>query len=112
MASIEQKLTDKSLLTTRPSSSVSASLRLLFLLFYGSTQHGHTAPHLGVQQRAQEHHGRAQPVPRRERVSEVEDGEDEAEELPQGDHQSDGERGALCGENEDATDAHISEGAD
>lgn len=68
----------------------------------------HAAPHLGVQQRAQEDHGRAHPVPGGEGVLEVQDGEDEAEELPQRHDQSDRERGALRGQNEHATDAHIS----
>lgn len=90
------------------SSSPSASLCLLFLLFNRSTQRcSHATPHLGVQQGAQEHHGCAQPVPHRERVLEVEDGDDEAEELSERDHQRDGERSALCGENEDAADANI-----
>lgn len=93
------------------SSSPSASLCLLFLLFNRSTQRcSHATPHLGVQQGAQEHHACAQPVPRRERVLEVEDGDDEAEELSERDHQRDGERSALGGENEDAADANISEG--
>lgn len=93
------------------SSSPSASFCLLFPLFHRSTQHcSHATQHLSVQQGAQEHHGCAQPVPRRERVLEVEDGEDEAEELSERDHQRDGERSALCCENEDAADANISEG--
>ena len=33
-----------------------------------------------------------------ERVLEVDDGEDEAEELPESDHQGHGEAGALCGQ--------------
>lgn len=49
-------------------------------------------------------------MPGSEGVLEVEDGEDETEELPQGHHQSDGERGALCGQDEHATDTHIPEG--
>lgn len=89
------------------SSSSSSSLRLL-LLDVGSTQSRlHAAPNLRVQQSAQEHHGCAHPVPGGEGVLEVEDGEDEAEELSEGDHESDRQRGALCGQDEHATDAHV-----
>lgn len=93
------------------SSSTSASLCLLFLLFNRSTERcSHTTQHLGVQQGAQEHHSCAQPVPHREGVLKIEDGEDEAEELSECDYQSDGQRSALRGENEDAANANISEG--
>lgn len=67
------------------------------------------AVHLRVQQSSQEDHSRAHPVPGGEGVLEVKDGENEAEELPQSHHQSDGQRGALCGQNEHAADTHISE---
>lgn len=50
-------------------------------------------------------------MPHCERVLEVEDRKDETEELSERDHQSDSERRALCGENEDTADANISEGA-
>lgn len=49
-------------------------------------------------------------MPGREGVSEVEDGEDEADELAQRHHQRDGEGGALRGEDEDAADADVSGG--
>lgn len=68
----------------------------------------HAAPHLRVEQRAQEDHGGAHPVPRSEGVLEVEDGEDETEELSESHHQSDGQGGALCGQDEHGTDAHVS----
>lgn len=48
-------------------------------------------------------------MPDGEGVLEVNDGEDEAEELSKCHHQSDGQRGALCGQNENTTDAYISE---
>lgn len=51
-------------------------------------------------------------MPGGEGVPEVEDGEDEADELAQRDHEGDGEGGALCGEPEDAPDAHVSERAE
>lgn len=89
----------------------SASLCLLFLLFKRSTERcSHATPHLCVQQGSQEHHSCAQPVPHSKRVLKIEDGEDEAEELSECDHQSDGQRCALCGEDEDTADANISEG--
>lgn len=112
----------KSLLDSRPitisksnaasDSVLSSSFALirLLLLDIGSTEsRPHAAPHLGVQQGAQEHHPRAHPVPPGERVLEVHDGEDEAEELSQRHHQSDGQRGALRGEDENPANAHISE---
>lgn len=96
-------------MSSSSSSTPSSSLRSL-LLADESTQRGiHAAQHLRVQQRAHKDHGRAHPVPGSEGVLEVEDGEDEAEELPQGHHQSDRQRGALCSENEHAADAYISE---
>ena len=67
-------------------------------------------PHLRVQQCSQEDHRRAHPVPDREGVLEVPHGDDEAEELPEGHHQGDGQRRALSGQDEHATDAHVSEG--
>ena len=82
------------------------SLPLPLLLAEGGA---HAGPHLGVQQRAREHQARAQPVGRREGVAEIQDGEDEAHELPQGHHQRDGERRALRGQGEHAPDAHVSE---
>lgn len=51
-------------------------------------------------------------MPGREGVAKVEDGEDEADELAQRHHQRDGEGGALCGEDEDAADADVSEWAE
>lgn len=47
-------------------------------------------------------------MPGGEGVLEVEDGEDEAEELPERHHQRDRQRGALGGQDEDAADAHVS----
>lgn len=85
-----------------------SSLRFLFL-DVGSTQSRlHAAPHLCVKHSAQKDHARAQPVPGSEGVLEVKDGEDEADELSQSHHQSDGQRGALCGQDEDAADAYVS----
>lgn len=46
-------------------------------------------------------------MPQSERVLEVQDGKDEADELAQGHDKGDGEGGALRGENEDAPDAHV-----
>lgn len=100
-----------SLSTIRASSSPSALLCLLFLLFNRSTERcSEDTPHFSVQHSAQEYHSCAQPVPHCERVLKIEDGEDEAEELSECDHQADGKRSALCGENEDTADANISEG--
>lgn len=65
-------------------------------------------PHLRVHESPHEDEGGAQPVPGREGVAEVEDGEDEADELAQRHHQRDGEGGALRGEDEDASDADVS----
>lgn len=82
----------------------------LLVLGVGAPQGGaHAAPHLRVQQSAREDHGCAQPVPGGEGVLEVKDGEDEAEELPERHHQGDGERRALCGQDENPTDAHVPE---
>lgn len=50
-------------------------------------------------------------MPQGERVLEVQDGKDEADELAQRHDKGDGEGGAFCGENEDAPDAHIPGGA-
>lgn len=47
-------------------------------------------------------------MPAREGVSEVEDGDDEAEELSESHHQRDRQGGALRGQDEHATDAHVS----
>lgn len=47
-------------------------------------------------------------MPGGEGVLEVQDGEDEAEELSESHHQSDGQGGALCGQDEHAADAHVS----
>lgn len=82
-------------------------LSLLLLCVGLSEDCPHAAPHLSVQQGAQEDHGRAHPVPGGEGVLEVDDGEDEAEELPQGHYKSDRQRGALCGQNEHTTDTHV-----
>lgn len=88
-----------------------ASSLCLLLLDVGAPQGGAgAAPHLRVQQSAGEHHGRAQPVPGGEGVLEVKDGEDEAEELAERHHQRDGQRGALRGQDENPTDAHVPEG--
>lgn len=48
-------------------------------------------------------------MPGGEGILEEEDGDDEADELPQCDHQGHGERGTLCGQDEHAADTHISE---
>lgn len=64
-------------------------------------------PHLGVHEGAQEDEGGAQPVPAREGVPEVEDGEDEADELAERHHQGDGEGRALRGQDENAADADV-----
>lgn len=50
-------------------------------------------------------------MPQGERVLEVQDGEDEADELAQRHDEGDGEGGAFCGEDEDAPDAHVPGGA-
>lgn len=49
-------------------------------------------------------------MPQSERVLEVQDGKDEAHKLAESHNKCDGEGGALCGEDEDASDAHIPEG--
>ena len=86
------------------------SLRLLlFQLFFSSQCHADASPDLRVNQGAQEDDGSAHPVPGGEGVPEVEDGEDEADELPQCDHQGHSERGTLCGQDEHAADTHVSE---
>lgn len=91
------------------SSSSSSSLCFLVLDVWSTQSRLNTAPHLRVQQSAYEDHGRAHPVPGSEGVLEVNDGEDEAEELSQCHHQGDGQRGTLCGQDENTTDAHIPE---
>lgn len=48
-------------------------------------------------------------MPGGEGVLEINDGEDEAEELPERHHQRDCQRGALCGQDENTTDAHVPE---
>ena len=75
----------------------------LLLLLAGSDEGGN----VGEEQRAPEHEGGADPVVHREGVLEVHDGEDEAEELAQGDHQGDGEAGALRGQHEHRGDADV-----
>lgn len=50
-------------------------------------------------------------MPQSERVLEVQDRKDEAHKLAQSHNQRDGEGGALCCEDEHATDAHVSGGA-
>lgn len=87
----------------------SSSLRSLLLAKESAQRRVHAAQHLRVQQRAQKDHSCAHPMPGSEGVLEVEDGEDEAQELPQGHHQSHRQRGAFCGQNEHAAYAYISE---
>ena len=86
-----------------------SSLCFLLLNIWPTQSCPYAAPHLCVQQRTQEDHSCAHPVPGGERVLKVNDGEDEAEELSQGHHQGNGQRGALCGQNENPTDANIPE---
>lgn len=86
------------------------SLRRFLFLDVRSTQSClHAAQHLGVKHGAQKDHGRAHPVPDSEGILEVKDGENEADELSQGHHQSDRQRGALCGQDEHTADAYVSE---
>lgn len=85
-----------------------SSLRLLLLSIRTAQSCPHAVPHLRVEQRAQEDHPGAHPVPGREGVLEVQDGEDEADELSESHHQSDRQGGALCGQDEHAADAHVS----
>lgn len=87
----------------------SPSLRLLVLDGRPTQSRPHAAPNLRVKQSAQEDHSRAHPVPGSEGVLEVNDGENKAEELSQRHHQSDGEWGALRGQDEDTTDADVPE---
>lgn len=68
-------------------------------------------PHLCVHQGPNEDKQGAQPVPKSERVLEVQDGKDEAHELAQRHHERDGEGGAFRSEDEDAPDAHVPGGA-
>lgn len=51
-------------------------------------------------------------MPRGEGVLEVPDGDDEADELPEGDDQRHGERGTLCGQDEHSPNANISGAAE
>lgn len=44
-----------------------------------------------------------------ERIAEVEDGEDKADEFPEGDDQGDHQRGTLSGQFEDTTDTDVPE---
>lgn len=88
------------------------SIQLLFLLrpLPPAGQEGPEAvPHLCVHESPHEDKGSAQPVPGREGVAEIEDGEDEADKLAQRHHQCDSEGGALRGEDEDAPNADVSE---
>lgn len=48
-------------------------------------------------------------MPGGEGVLEVHDGEDEAEELSEGHHKRDRQRGALCSQDENTADAHVPE---
>ena len=59
------------------------------------------------EQRAGEHERRAEPVPGSERVAEVEDGGEQADELAQREHQSDGERAALARQHEHRSNADV-----
>lgn len=82
------------------------SVLLVFLLrlaFCGPQ----VSPHLCVHQSPNEDTQGAQPVPQSERVLEVQDGKDEAHKLAESHNKCDGEGGAFCGEDEDASDAHI-----
>ena len=98
----------------RPSASglycswASVLLLLLLRLAFGGPQ---GVPHLCVHEGPNEDKQGAQPVPQGERVLEVQDGKDEADELAQCHDKGDGEGGAFSGENEDAPDAHIPGGA-
>lgn len=99
------------ILSTRESLT-SLSSRCLLLLGVGTAQsRPHAVPHLRVEQGAQEDHRGAHPVPGGEGVLEVQDGEDEAEELSERHHESHRQGGALCGQDEHAADAHVSERA-
>ncbi len=71
--------------------------------------HSNAGPHFCVEQRSQEHHGRADPVPGCEGIVEVQDGNNETQEFAKRHHQCDRERCALRGQNEHAADAHVSE---
>ena len=86
----------------------SVLLLLLLRLAFGGPQ---VVPHLCVHESPNEDKQGAQPVPQGERVLEVQDGKDEADELAQRHDEGDGEGGAFCGENEDAPDAHVPGGA-
>ena len=79
-------------------------LGLLIFLFPAGSDH---ARDVGEHERSSEHQPRPQPVIHGERVLEVDDREDEAEELAESDHQGDGQAGALCGEDEHGGDADI-----
>lgn len=70
-------------------------------------QRPQAVPELRVHQGAHEDKGGAQPVPAREGVLEVEDGEDEADELAQRHHQGDRQGRALRGQDENAADADV-----
>ena len=83
-------------------------LLLLLRLAFGGPQ---VVPHLCVHEGPSEDKQGAQPVPQGERVLEVQDGEDEADELAQRHDEGDGEGGTFCGDDEDAPDAHVPGGA-
>lgn len=82
------------------------SLLVGFLSFHCRTNAG---PYFRVEQRSQEHHGRSHPMPGCEGITEVQDGNNEAQKFAQRHHQCDRERRALCGQKKDAADAHVSE---
>lgn len=76
-----------------------------FLSFHCRTNAG---PYFRVEQRSQEHHGCSHPMPDCEGITEVQDGNNEAQKFAQRHHQCDRERRALCGQNKDAADTHVS----
>ena len=79
------------------------TLFLLLLLSAGSEESGN----IREQESSPEDQSRAQPVVGSEGVIEVHDGEEETEELPECDHQRDGETGALRGQHKHGGDADV-----
>lgn len=86
----------------------SQSLLLLLVSFLlVAQQRSQAVPYFCVHQSSQKDKKGSYPVQGGERVPEVQDGEDEADKLPQSHHQCDCQGGALCGQDEDPTYANV-----
>ena len=91
--------------------AVPKSIRARSLAFGLADEHGlDLGNDLCEDDRAAEDEGRRDDVSGRERVLEVEDGENERDELPQGHDEGHGQRCAFCRQDEHAPDTDISGG--